>query len=385
MAETSEARVRARLDQLLAEPVGEAAAFLGRQFDLGLGWVRFPEGHGGMALDPGLQPIVDMALAEAGAPAPMSVNPIGVGMAAPTLLAYGTPDHLGRFLRPLFTGAEPWCQLFSEPGAGSDVAGLATSAVRDGADWVINGQKVWTSLGHLARWGLLLARTDPGVPKHRGLTYFVVDMHAPGVEVRPLTQMTGDAEFNEVYFTEVRIPDGMRLGEVGGGWRVALATLMNERVFIGGTVPPRGGGPIGAALSAWTGYGHTDRARREELVEWWVRAEVLRLTNIRAAQAGSAGTPGPEGSIGKLMSAELNKDIWSFVVDLMGMDGTLYPAGYTRPDRATPQFQFARSPANSIEGGTTDIMRNILGERVLGLPGDVRVDKDVPWSRVPRA
>jgi alkylation response protein AidB-like acyl-CoA dehydrogenase len=320
------------------------------------------------------------------------MNPIGGGMGAPTLLAHASEEQLDRLLRPLFTSEERWCQLFSEPGAGSDVAGLSTRAVRDGDEWVVNGQKVWTSVGHLARWGLLLTRTDPDVPKHKGLSYFVVDMTSPGVEVRPLIQMTGDSEFNEVYLTDVRIPDVNRLGEVGDGWKVALTTLMNERVAIGGMVPPRGGGVIDGALQTWAEYGDGDPAVRDELVQWWVETEVLRLTNIRALQTRTAGTPGPDGSIGKMMSAELNKKVWSFTMNLMGMDAALYPEGYRMghaPQEGLqhrgPQLQFLRVSANSIEGGTTEIMHNILGERVLGLPGDVRVDKDRPWAEVPRS
>jgi alkylation response protein AidB-like acyl-CoA dehydrogenase len=388
-------RVRGLVDQLLDEcdpATVSAAEFLGRQFDLGLAWVHFPEGRGGLGLEPNLQTLVDLPLAEAGAPAPMWLNPIGVGMGAPTLLAYATPEQLDRLLRPLYTSEEKWCQLFSEPGAGSDVAGLSTRAVRDGDDWVVNGQKVWTSVGHLARWGLLLTRSDPDVPKHKGLTYFVVDMKAPGVEVRPLIQMTGDSEFNEVYFTDVRVPDVNRLGDIGAGWKVALTTLMNERVAIGGMVPPRGAGAIGAALHAWAEYGDDDPAVRDELVHWWVETEVLRLTNIRALQTRTAGTPGPDGSIGKMISAEQNKKVWSFTMGLMGMDAALYPEGYRMGhapqedlQHRGPQLQFLRSGANSIEGGTTEIMHNILGERVLGLPGDVRVDKDRPWAEVPRS
>jgi alkylation response protein AidB-like acyl-CoA dehydrogenase len=238
---------------------------------------------------------------------------------------------------------------------------------------------------------MLIARTDPEAPKHKGMTYFVVDMHAPGVEVRPLFQITGEAEFNEVYFTDVRIPDAERLGEVGEGWRVSLTTLMNERVAIGGQTPARGGGFIGEAVKVWKKLGHTDPARRDELMKLWVRAEVLRLTNIRATQLRAVGTPGPEGSIGKMASADLNKAISAFTVELLGPEGMLKPDGYPmqRPKHANlwnnPQQAFLRARANSIEGGTSEIMRNILGERVLGLPGDVRTDKDLPWSQVPRS
>jgi alkylation response protein AidB-like acyl-CoA dehydrogenase len=263
--------------------------------------------------------------------------------------------------------------------------------VRDGDEWIVNGQKVWTTLAHVSRWGMLVARTDPEAPKHKGLTYFVVDMHAPGVEVRPLYQITGEAEFNEVYFTDVRIPDAERLGEVGEGWRVSLTTLMNERVAIGGQVPPRGSGFIGELMKTYAATGPHDASTRDRVMRLWCRAEVLRLTNIRASQNRAGGTPGPEGSIGKLAMAEAHKDISACAVDLLGAHGTLFLEGYpmARPQTTAlwenPQQAFLRSRANSIEGGTTEIMKNILGERVLGLPGDIRVDKELPWSRVPRS
>ncbi len=305
-------------------------------------------------------------------------------------------EQQNRFLRPIATGEQKWCQLFSEPGAGSDLAGLATRALPAGDEWVVNGQKVWTTMGHESRYGMLLARTDPALPKHRGLTFFVLDMQQPGVDVRPLVQMTGDAEFNEVYLTDARVPDSHRVGGVGDGWRVAMTTLMNERVMLGGSVPARGGGPIGAALQEWKARIASGRAPdvvlRDELAHWWVQAEVLRLTNIRAGQTRTSGTPGPDGSIGKLLSAELNKKIWAFTDTLLGMEGTLYPDGYTMARTPTAelqhrgtQWQFLRAFANSIEGGTTEIMRNILAERVLGLPGDARVDKGLAWSDIPRS
>src|SRR5579885_635791 len=211
--------------------------FLGAQFDAGLAWVHFPVGYGGLGVSPKLQEVVSRRLRKAGAPSAAPRNPIGYGMGAPTVVTHGSDAQRQRYLRPLFTGEEVWCQLFSEPGAGSDVASLSTRAVRDGDEWILNGQKVWTTLAHTSRFGMVLARTDPDAEKHKGLTYFVVDMHAPGVEIRPLRQMTGDAEFNEVYFTDVRIPDSERLSDVGEGWRGAIVTLMNERVSIGGTVP----------------------------------------------------------------------------------------------------------------------------------------------------
>jgi alkylation response protein AidB-like acyl-CoA dehydrogenase len=389
-----EEQVAALCRQLLEElPPKEAdhVMFLGRQFDLGLAWVHFPVGHGGLGLSPKLQKLVNETLIGAGAPHPYGRNPIGYGMGAPTIVTHGTEAQKERYLRPLFTGEEVWCQLFSEPGAGSDVASLATRAVRDGDEWVVNGQKVWTTLAHLSRWGMLITRTDPDQPKHKGMTYFVVDMHAPGVEVRPLYQITGEAEFNEVYFTDVRIPDAERLGDVGEGWGVSLTTLMNERVSIGGQVSPRGGGFIGEVVKIWKRQGHTDPATRDRLMQLWIRAEVGRLTNIRASQMRSVGNPGPEGSIAKCAMAELNKHLGELAVDLLGPEGMLFPSGYPmdRPRHAmiwgNPQQAFLRMRANSIEGGTTEIMKNILGERVLGLPGDVRNDKELPWIQVPRS
>ncbi|HJR24999.1 MAG TPA: acyl-CoA dehydrogenase family protein [Acidimicrobiales bacterium] len=389
-----EAEVLTLCRQLLDElPPKETdrTAFLRRQYDLGLGWVHFPVGNGGLGKSPKLQKLVNETLLGAGAPHPYAGNPIGYGMGAPTIVTHGSDAQKARYLRPLFTGEEVWCQLFSEPGAGSDVASLATRAVRDGDEWVVNGQKVWTTLAHLARWGMLVARTDPDQPKHKGMTYFVVDMHAPGVEVRPLYQITGEAEFNEVYFTDVRIPDAERLGEVGEGWRVSLTTLMNERVAIGGQVAPRGGGFIGEVVKIWKRQGHTDPARRDRLMQLWCRAEVGRLTNIRASQLRAVGNPGPEGSIAKCAMAELNKELGELAVELLGPEGMLFPDGYPmdRPKHAmmwaNPHQAFLRMRANSIEGGTTEIMKNILGERVLGLPGDVRNDKDLPWTQVPRS
>lgn len=391
---TDEARVSELCDKLLAQcdPKTTAPVEFGRaQYDLGLAWVHFPEGFGGLGLSPKLQNPINAKLFGAGAPIPYARNPIGYGMCAPTVVTHGSDEQKHRYLRPLFSGEEIWCQLFSEPGAGSDVAGLSARAVRDGDEWILNGQKVWTTLAHVARYGIVLARTDPEQVKHKGLTMFVLDMHAPGVEVRPLVQATGEAEFNEVYMTDVRIPDSERLGDVGDGWRVSLTTLMNERVSIGGQVNPRGSGVIAVAVDQWNK--HPERREdvaRDQLVRLWIEAEVNRLTNWRASQTRAKGTPGPEGSVGKLAMAGLNQRIMSFVMDLMGSEALLYPAGYPmdRPTRAmdlaNPQKAFLRVQANSIEGGTTNIMKNILGERVLGLPGEPRGDKDLPWSQVPR-
>ena len=388
-----EVRVNTLIDELLAEfppTKTDPVTFLGAQYDKGLAWVHFAEGQGGLGLNPKLQRTINERLFAAGAPNPVGRNPIGHGMCGPTVAVWGSDAQKQRYLRPLFTGEEVWCQLFSEPGSGSDFAGLSAKGVRDGGEWIVNGQKVWTTLAHLSRWGLLIVRTDPEAVKHAGLTAFVVDMQAPGVEVRPLYQITGEAEFNEVYFTDVRISHDEMLGNVGDGWRVSLTTLMNERVSIGGAIPAKGSGPIRDAVKAFKNSAPHNPATKDELMSLWTRAELLRLTNIRASQMRKMGDPGPEGSIAKLAMAELHKDIYSFTVSLLGAEGMLFPGGFEkiRPEHAmgnvTPQKAFLRSRANSIEGGTSEVMRNILGERVLGLPGDVRVDRDVAWSKVPR-
>jgi alkylation response protein AidB-like acyl-CoA dehydrogenase len=395
-ARSDEELVSSKLDELLAAyPPGtvDERQFLGAQFDAGLAFVHFPVGYGGLGLPRPLQKVIFDRLRRAGAPMPGMRNPIGYGMVAPTILTVGTEAQRQRYLRPLFTCEEIWCQLFSEPGAGSDVASLATRAGRDGDEWVLNGQKVWTTLAHTSRFGMVLARTDPEAEKHKGITYFVVDMHAPGVGVRPLRQMTGDAEFNEVYFTDVRVPDSERLGDAGDGWRGAIVTLMNERVSIGGAVGATGTGPIAMAVGLWQSRSENQRngVIRDRLMQLWVEAEVLRLTNLRAAANSRQGTPGPEGSTAKLAYAELNKKIYDLCVDLLGPEGMLYDSyEMRRPEGAGgigggPARMFLRSRANSIEGGTSEVMRNILGERVLGLPGDVRTDKGLPWSQIPRS
>lgn len=375
----------------------EPRVFLGEQFDRGLAWVHFPVGHGGLGLTPAHQLHALRRFTELGAPSAGSRNVIGYGMVAPTLVAHGSDEQRRRFLRPLFTGEEIWCQLFSEPGAGSDVATLATRAERDGDEWVVTGQKVWTTLAHEAAFGLLIARTNPDVPKHRGITAFLVDMRAPGVEVLPLYQATGEAEFNECFFVEVRVPDAWRLGGVGEGWTVSITTLMNERVSIGGTVPPRNSGLIGEALKIWHDQWASRRdahayAVRSELLQAWVRNEVGRLTNWRASDLRQAGTPGPEGSVAKLSFAEENQRTSELCVNLMGAQGMLYGSNYpkVRPSESAMsggdlRKAFIRMRANSIEGGTSEVMRNIIGERVLGLAGEPRSDKDVAWKDVTRS
>jgi alkylation response protein AidB-like acyl-CoA dehydrogenase len=396
--------VNERLDQLFAEcdpGSADTVELRGRQYDLGLAWVHFPEGYGGSGVAPGLQRDVNSRLRKAGAVAHADREFFGLALAGPTVVSHGSEELKQRLLRRMFTGEDAWCQLFSEPGAGSDLAALACRAERDGDEWVVSGQKVWNTLAHIADWGMLVARTDPEAPKHKGMTYFALDMHSPGVEVRPLRQMTGEAEFNEVYISDVRVPDADRIGDVGEGWRVAMTTLGNERTSIGGGggPPARNSGAIAEALRIWEerrqagdGPGPADAVARDRLVRTWMEAEVLRLTNIRASQNQRAGNPGPEGSIAKLMFAEVNQRVYELCVDLLGPDALVgYDYTMRRAEHlglvgppGSSRKMFLRSRANSIEGGTSEIQRNILGERVLGLPGDVRVDKDIPWSQVPR-
>ncbi|ALC18789.1 acyl-CoA dehydrogenase family protein [Streptomyces pristinaespiralis] len=372
----------------------DRADFLKARFDAGLAWVHFPEGLGGLGAPRSLQAVVDAELAAAGAPDndPRRIG-IGLGMAAPTILKYGSQEVKERFLRPLWTGEEVWCQLFSEPGAGSDLAALGTRAVRDEAtgDWVVDGQKVWTSSAHVARWAILIARTDPDLPKHRGITYFVCDMTDPGVEVRPLRQITGEAEFNEVFLTGVRIPDAHRLGEVGEGWKVAQTTLNNERVAIGGMRLPREGGMIGPIARTWRERPELrTHDLHQRLLTLWVEAEVSRLAGERLRQQLVVGQPGPEGSAMKLAFARLNQEISGLEVELRGEEGLLYDdwtmrrpelVDFTGRDAG---YRYLRSKGNSIEGGTTEVLLNIVAERVLGLPAEPRNDKDVAWKDLAR-
>jgi alkylation response protein AidB-like acyl-CoA dehydrogenase len=367
--------------------------FLNARFDAGLAWVHYPEGLGGLGLSRSLQQIVDAEFAAAGSPGhDAERNAIGLGMAAPTILAYGTGEQQQRWLRELWTGREIWCQLFSEPGAGSDLAALATRAAREDDGWVASGQKVWTSQAHVAKRGLLVARTDPDVPKHQGLTYFAVDMTAPGVEVRPLRQITGEAEFNEVFLTDVRIADADRIGPVGEGWKVANATLMSERVNIGASrAGPRESGMIGPVAATWRSRPELRTpGLHDRVLRLWTEAEIARLAGERMRQQLASGQPGPEGSAAKLVFARLNQEISGLDVELSAGDGLRYDDWtMRRPEHATfysrgPGFRYLRARGNSIEGGTSEILRNIIAERVLGLPPEPRADKDIPWKDLPR-
>ena len=310
---------------------------------------------------------------------------IGHGMCGPTVMAWASEEQKRRLLPKLAAGEENWCQLFSEPSGGSDVAGLRTRAERDGDDWIVNGQKIWTSVAHLADWGLLILRTDPNVPKHAGLTMFFLDMKSPGVEIRPIKQANGQSDFNEVFFTDVRIPDSQRLGAVGQGWKVSLTTLMNERASIGARAVT--GFPemldFCARIEIDDRPAVQDRAVRSKLATWAARASGLKYTSYRAISALSKGElPGPENSIGKLVSGSMLQEIAMAALDLQGEAGVLADPALAE---AAGRFQaiLLRSPAVRIEGGTDEILRNIIAERVLGLPADIRADKGMAFNQIP--
>ena len=387
--------------RLLAEnPPGETdpLVFLRAQFDAGLAYVWFPEGHGGQDQPVEAQALVDELLSAAGAPPSGRVtNAIAAGQGASTIMAYGSDAQKRKYLRPLFTAEMMGCQLYSEPGAGSDLASLATRAVRDGDEWVVDGQKVWTSGAKRADMAILLARTDPNAPKHAGLTQFVLDMHAPGVDVRELRQMTGGSAFNEVFLTGVRVPDAERLGPVDGGWAVSQHTLIYERYNMP-QVRGRGEGAIGLVVDAWKGRmdktSAAARSLRTELLSHWVEAEVVRLLQMRAGVLRSKGSTGPEGSLGKLAVSVAGRRLAEWAPALLGPAGSLLEEGYNaaaespataRAGHRGLQMACVASPGMAIAGGTDQIQRNIIGERVLGLPRELAVDRGVPWNKLLRS
>jgi alkylation response protein AidB-like acyl-CoA dehydrogenase len=348
----------------------------------------WPEEYGGLSGEVWMQQVIRTELVRYRLPT-VSINLLGVGLAGPTLIAHGTPAQKERYLRKILSAEEIWCQLFSEPGSGSDLASLSTRAVRDGDEWIVNGQKVWTTIAQFAKFGMLLARTDPDVPKHEGLSYFILDMKSPGVDIRPLKQMTGSSEFNEVFLTDVRIPDANRVGDVGDGWRSARTTLMNERVALAGVSLDPVSFTGGVRRDPWESYidgipDRTDPRVRQRLAQFYIESEVKEITAFRANSARLRGQqPGPEGSVNKVFNAEYNQRRSNFAVNANGVAATAWIPGDTRAEaRATT---FLRARANTIEGGTSEILRNQMAERILGLPRDVEVDKDVAWADVKRS
>ncbi len=312
---------------------------------------------------------------------------IGQGMLGPTIMAHGTDAQKKRYLRPLLRADEVWCQLFSEPAAGSDLAGLRTTAVKDGDEWIVNGQKIWTTGAHYSDFGMVVTRTDPTAPKHAGITYFIVDMKAPGIEIRPITQINGSKDFNEVFFNDVRIPDENRVGAVNDGWRGAITTLMNERASIGS------GQGLGfgiqqlldlARQTEWDGRpAIEDPSVRARIADFYWKLKGLEYTGYRALTSLSRGTtPGPENSIGKMVGAPLRQEMAAFAIELQGMAGATLDADVTW-GRGSAQQSWLASPGLRLAGGTDEILHNIVAERVLGLPGEIRVDKDKAFSDIP--
>lgn len=364
-------------------PLEEAKKWQKKKADSGWACIQWPSEYGGQDATP-IQSVIWNQ--EEGVYAQLSRTfIIGQGMCAPTMMAFAREDHKERLLPKLASGEEVWCQLFSEPQGGSDLAGLRTRAEKDGDDWIINGQKIWTSGAQNSDYGILITRTDPEVPKHMGLTMFFLDMKSEGVDIRPIKQSNGDSGFNEVYFDNVRIPDAQRLGEVGEGWKVSLTTLMNERLAIGGSIAT--GFPeiksLVDELRFLSGPAVENPAVRSKLADWYAKSAGLKNTASRAISALSKGeTPGPENSIGKLVAGGMMQDIAKFGLDLQGLGGVIVDPEMAAGS-ARLQAMLMRSPAVRIEGGTDQILRNIISERVLGLPGDMRADKGLPFNKIP--
>lgn len=354
-----------------------------RKYDAGWACIRWPKEYGGRDAS-AIQSVI-WNQEESKYPVPAGIFAIGQGMAAPTMMSWASDEQKLFHLPPLASGEHIWCQLFSEPSAGSDLAAVRTRADKDGDDWIINGQKIWTSGAHYSDYGILVVRTDPSVPKHKGLTYFFLDMKSPGIEVKPIKQISGGANFNEVFFTDVRIPDAQRLGNVGQGWQVSLTTLMNERAAIGG------GGGLGFErvyrMAQKLNIGERPAIEngqvRSALANWYCQESGLRYTGYRSLTALSRGeTPGPENSIGKLVGASKSQDMASFAIDLLEMSGVMEDRE-TWAEGGVYTGTYMNAPGGRIAGGSDEIMLNILAERVLGLPQDIRVDKGVPFNEVP--
>lgn len=369
----------------LEELVTKSKAWQAKKAENGYACITWPKewgGGGGTTIDNVIYGQEESNYAVTG-----GIFAIGLGMCIPTVMYWGTDEHKARFVKPAVRGDEIWCQLFSEPAGGSDVAGLRTRAERDGDEWVINGQKVWTSGAHYCDYGIVLVRTDPNVPKHKGLTMFWVDMKSQGVEVRPIKQMSGDANFNEVFFTNVRVNDSQRLGKEGEGWKVALTTLMNERLAVGGS---QGNADVAELIKLARDTeidgkpAISNGAVRERIADWYVQAQGLKFTRFRTLTALSKGeTPGPESSISKIIAAKKMQDLGSFGMDLQDMGGIIRDRNVS-PEEGAYTEQWFGAAGYRIAGGTDEILRNIVAERVLGMPQDIRVDKELPFNQAPK-
>ena len=362
--------------------IAEARDYQSKKYQAGLAGISWPKEWGGQGGTQIQQVIFNQE--ETHYKTHSGIFTIGLGMCLPTICTWGTQAQRDRYAPAALSAAELWCQMFSEPAGGSDLGALRTRAVPDGDQWVINGQKIWTSGAHYCDWGILVARTNPDVPKHEGLTFFFLDMRTPGIEIRPIRQMSGHSHFNEVFFTDVRIPDSQRLGPVGAGWRVAITTLMNERYAAGENVGPDFEELMEVAriVELENGMAIDDSAVKEKLADFYVRSQGLRFTKFRSMTSLSRGqTPGPESSIGKLVSASKLQDIAAYGLDLLGMGGA--EMGQNMPLTGIFEEALLYAPAMRIAGGTDEILRNIIAERVLGLPADMRADKGMPFRDVP--
>ena len=382
-AEPKKRGVPARARHVGPEELVRAKRFQAAKHDAGLVGLTWPKEWGGRELPQIFQVIYNQE--EEAYAVPRGVFEIGLGMCIPTMMAYATPEQLRRYVPKALHGEEVWCQLFSEPAGGSDVAAVRTRAEKSGDTWTINGQKIWTSGAQFSDFGIIVVRSNPDVPKHMGLSFFFLDMKSPGIEIRPIKQASGASHFNEVFFTDVKVPDSQRLGAVGQGWRVALTTLMNERLAIG-DVPRPDTEDLLALARAVELDGEpaiNNVSVREKIADMHVRSQGLKYTRFRTMTALSRGqTPGPESSIGKLVNAAKLQEIASFGLDLLGSAGMVMDKDLA-PMQAMFQEALLSSPASRIAGGTDEILRNIVAERVLGLPGDIRVDKDIPFNRLP--
>lgn len=372
------------LEEAEGDVIAQAKAWQAKKTDAGWACLRWPKEYGGQDATP-IESVI-FGQEEGRYHLPPSIYGIGHGMLGPTIMAHGTDEQKERFLPNMVKGEEVWCQLFSEPDAGSDLAGLKTSAVRDGDDWIINGQKIWTTGAQYCKWGMLVARSDTNAAKHAGLSYFIVDMEDPGIEIRPIKQMNGQSGFNEVFFSDVRIPDSNRLGAEGDGWRVAITTLMNERSSIGGSMG--GGGGIKDLIKQAESVEINGRPAiedggvRRKIADFAVRRSGLKYTGQRGLSALSQGqTPGPEASIGKLVAAVMGQEMGAFGMELQGAAGIL--SGDDNPGDVTFQNTYMAMPGLRLAGGTDEILRNIISERVLGMPGEPRIDKGRPFKDIP--
>ena len=365
-----------------AAHIAKAKAWQATKASAGFAGITWPKAWGGRGGTPMQQVVYGQEDAKYNLP--RGVFEIGLGMCIPTLATYANAETSQHHVGPALRGETIWCQLFSEPSAGSDVAGLRTRAERNGDDWIVNGQKIWTSGAHYSDYGLLLTRTDPNVPKHAGLTMFFLDMKSPGVEVRRIKQISGTSNFNEVFFTDVRIPDTQRLGKIGEGWKVALTTLMHERLAVGTMAGPDFGDLLELARTIEVNGTPAikNAAVRERIADWYVQSKGLEYTKFRTITALSRGQmPGPESSIYKVVSASKLQEIAHFALDLMDSAGMVNDPA-TAPMRAIFQQSLLYSPGGRIAGGTDEILRNIIAERVLGLPGDIRVDREKPFNQL---